>query len=112
MEKEAQELEAQDRNLEDGRKRNNSSKSRSPETSKESSSREADDACSFRQVRRKESRDDSGQDCDGPGPTPGTPGKRQKSRSPPGRLANVVHFISGNPSVESVKGILHLYKDR
>ena len=113
MEKEAQaELEVQESSLQDARK-NHSSKSKSPETSKESSPREKD-ACSFRQIRRKESRDSAGKDCDadGPGPTPGTPSKRQKSRSPPGRLSSTVHFISGNPCVESVKGILHLYKDR
>lgn len=110
MEKEVQELEAEQKNHEDVRKWHNS-KSKSPETSNEPSPRETD-ACSLSQVRRQKSHDSASQDCYGPGPTPGTPGKRQKSRSPSRQLANTVHFISGNPCVESVKGILHLYKDR
>ncbi|KAK7088267.1 BRCA1-associated protein-like [Littorina saxatilis] len=109
MEKEAEEMETLQRKAEEARKRQ-TSKSKSPETSKEASSREPERS-SFRQVRRSENRDDSGQDCDEPGPTPGTPGRRQKSRSPPGHLSKAIHFISGNPSVELVKGILHLYKD-
>ena len=49
---------------------------------------------------------------DGPGPTPGSPSKRHKSRSPPGHNDSIVHFVSGNPTVELVKGVLHLYKER
>jgi hypothetical protein len=55
---------------------------------------------------------ESSDDSEGPGPTPGTPGKRQKSHSPPVRHGTTIHFSSGNPSVEQVKGVLHLYKDR
>ncbi|KAL8591582.1 hypothetical protein ACOMHN_055549 [Nucella lapillus] len=63
-------------------------------------------------ARRRESWDTSSRDSDDPGPTPETPGKRRRSRSPSGRQQpSTVHFVSGNPKIELVKGILHLYKD-
>lgn len=36
---------------------------------------------------------------------------RPKSQSPTPKAAPGLHFYSGNPSVEKVKGILHIYKD-
>lgn len=36
---------------------------------------------------------------------------RPKSQSPTQRASPTLHFYSGNPSVEKVKGILHIYKD-
>ena len=37
---------------------------------------------------------------------------RPKSQSPTPKAAPGLHFYSGNPSVEKVKGILHIYKDK
>ena len=37
---------------------------------------------------------------------------RPKSQSPTPKSAPGLHFYSGNPSVEKVKGILHIYKDK
>ena len=37
---------------------------------------------------------------------------RPKSQSPTPRASPTLHFYSGNPSVEKVKGILHIYKDK
>ena len=38
---------------------------------------------------------------------------RPKSQSPPPKFSpEALHFYSGNPCVEKVKGILHIYKDR
>ena len=38
---------------------------------------------------------------------------RPKSQSPTPRIVpEPLHFYSGNPCVEKVKGILHIYKDR
>ena len=39
-------------------------------------------------------------------------GSRPKSHSPTCKMPNKISFFSGNPSVESTKGILHIYKDR
>ena len=40
------------------------------------------------------------------------PSARPKSQSPTPKAAPTLHFYSGNPSVEKVKGILHIYKDK
>ena len=119
MEKEAQDQDTQQREVEETARKPHHSKSKSPEISEEghtpltaaAAMKEAE-ASSYRQMRRTESRESSVQDCDGPGPTPETPGKRRKSHSPPRPQASGIHYISGNPSVELVKGVLHLYKDR
>ena len=37
---------------------------------------------------------------------------RPKSQSPTQRASPTLHFYSGNPGVEKVKGILHIYKDK
>ena len=37
---------------------------------------------------------------------------RPKSQSPTPKASPTLHFYSGNPSVEKVKGILHIYKDK
>lgn len=41
----------------------------------------------------------------------GDPGVRPKSQSPTPAGPFTLHFYSGNPSVEKVKGILHIYKE-
>ncbi|XP_053376205.1 BRCA1-associated protein-like [Mercenaria mercenaria] len=38
-------------------------------------------------------------------------GVRPKSQSPTPKGLSAIHFYSGNPTVEKVKGILHIYKD-
>ncbi|KAL4223545.1 hypothetical protein ACF0H5_017016 [Mactra antiquata] len=38
-------------------------------------------------------------------------GVRPKSQSPTPKSTATIHFYSGNPTVEKVKGILHVYKD-
>ncbi|XP_076452554.1 BRCA1-associated protein-like [Babylonia areolata] len=124
MEKEARDMDTQQRSRDEARKRQHS-KSSSPDAAPaeglnpkppvgdtKDDNKEVDARGAFHQVpRRAESQDHSAQDCDEPGPTPETPGKRRRSRSPSGRQSNLVHFISGNPHVELVKGILHMYKD-
>lgn len=37
---------------------------------------------------------------------------RPKSQSPTPKGTAAIHFYSGNPMVEKVKGILHIYKDK
>ena len=39
-------------------------------------------------------------------------GVRPKSQSPTPKGLSAIHFYSGNPTVEKVKGILHIYKDK
>ena len=52
-------------------------------------------------------------DCDEDGPVPQILAEQcQLAGSPMARDVSTVHFISGNPSVELVKGILHIYKNR
>ena len=38
--------------------------------------------------------------------------QRTKSVSPTLQMPNTIRFFSGNPSVETTEGIIHLYKDR
>ena len=38
--------------------------------------------------------------------------QRTKSVSPTLQMPNTIRFLSGNPSVETTEGIIHLYKDR
>lgn len=38
-------------------------------------------------------------------------GVRPKSQSPTPKGLSAIHFYSGNPTVEKIKGILHIYKD-
>lgn len=76
----------------------------------EVSPREQQDPSSTRLMRCHKS-DDSWENSEGPGPTPGSPGKQLRSQSPLGRHSSTVHFSTGNPGVEQVKGILHLFKD-
>lgn len=102
MEKEAEEGDRQKKSADDP-KRSSHRKSQTPEPASEVPHR------SFRPIRRSESFTDSSED--GPGPTPETTGSRPKSHSPTSRLPSTIHFVSGNPSVELVKGTLHLYKD-
>ena len=42
----------------------------------------------------------------------GDGGVRPKSQSPTPKGTAPIHFYSGNPMVEKVKGILHIYKDK
>ncbi|XP_074658919.1 BRCA1-associated protein-like [Tubulanus polymorphus] len=53
-----------------------------------------------------------GDDTDDPRPVDSAK-NRHKSHSPgiDGESKNTVHFFSGNPSVETTEGIMHLYKD-
>ncbi|OWF44883.1 BRCA1-associated protein-like [Mizuhopecten yessoensis] len=55
---------------------------------------------------------------DGPGPAPSPtggsnsrPGSGRRSHSPSARYPATIHFYSGNPAVECIQGVLHLYKD-
>lgn len=102
MEKEAEEAGHSQKTSEEPRKPD-AKRSETPEPASEMPHR------TFRPIRRSESFTDSNED--GPGPTPETNGTRPKSHSPTGRPPSTVHFVSGNPSVELVKGVLHLYKD-
>jgi len=45
-------------------------------------------------------------------PHPGSGKGRTKGLSPPSLLPATMRFFSGNPSVETTEGIIHLYKDR
>ncbi|XP_025089769.1 BRCA1-associated protein-like [Pomacea canaliculata] len=69
------------------------------------------DAHTFRPIRKSES---DGHDTEGPGPAPAPENAwtRPRSHSPTGKSLSTVHFVSGNPCVELVKGVLHIYKDR
>lgn len=56
---------------------------------------------------------------EGPGPAPSPtsgsssrPGSGRMSHSPMPRYPSSIPFYSGNPAVERVKGVLHLYKDK
>ena len=43
---------------------------------------------------------------------PGSGRQRIKSTSPTLQMPSTIRFFSGNPSVETTEGIIHLYKDR
>ena len=51
-------------------------------------------------------------DSESASPHPGSGKGRTKGLSPPSLLPATMHFFSGNPSVETTEGIIHLYKDR
>ena len=47
---------------------------------------------------------------DGPAPRPNSGSKKTRSQSP--ASSPTIHFYYGNPMVERIEGILHLYKDK